>query len=70
MKQRLPLYEKVLKDMNLVELQSQYEKEQLGMQIVNLESSQSEEINRIIRRDSKFLSNLGLMDYSLNLVVE
>lgn len=66
----LPLYKKVLKDVNLSKLNQHFREEKIGKQVVNLPALKSKKLNEIIAADAKFLESLGIMDYSLNLVAE
>ena len=45
-------------------------KESKRRQLLNLESSVCDRIQRVIMMDTEFLDSLGIMDYSLNLLFE
>ena len=55
---------KVLKCMNFVDINSSKKK------LVRLEADQIEEMNELIVKDSEWLREMNLMDYSLFLVIE
>ena len=42
----------------------------MSKQIVNLPPNKAKQLNEIIAADAEFLASLGIMDYSMNLVVE
>lgn len=56
--------------MNLLELKRAFRKEGLAKGLVNIEAKRSDEVVAIIKQDCDFLQRNGLMDYSMNLVVE
>jgi len=56
---------KVLKDVNFIEIDKA-----MNFQLLNMQADDRDELISIISKDSNFLKNQGLMDYSLLLVIE
>lgn len=66
---QLPLYKKVLKDINFMELGKMYQS--IGAnRLLNISSGDRNHILNILEADSKFLRKHRFMDYSLYVTVE
>lgn len=57
--------QKVMKDLNYIEINKDFDN-----QIMQLSQDQQDLLQSIIKKDSEFLKNHNLMDYSLLLVIE
>lgn len=64
----LPLYNGVLKDINFIELNNCHQHYKLNL--LNLNPLDNEYLLGILEKDSQFLKENGLLDYSLYLVIE
>ena len=63
----------MLKDENIRILNAELHKESADIgrsSVVNLDFAKIDSLNKMIKDDAKFLSRMGLMDYSLYLAVE
>ena len=58
-------HKKVMKDVNFLEINKHF-----NNNLIKFSKNEIKKFEKIIKNDSVFLKNLGLMDYSLLLVVE